>query len=177
MVAILLGKSYEHLKFNPQDASAFYLAQIYQLSAGLNDTSTPLPFGVPDPSTFSPDASYVRASALWTLTLVINLTCLVFATLLRRWAQQYFHITQRPRGLRKRARVREFTAQGVERLQLQRISSILPGFFHLSAFSFLCGLYHYTNNTVDLVVLSSGSVFIGLYSFASIISYFPHGNI
>ncbi len=178
VVAILLVKSYERLKLNSQDASAFYLSRIYQLSAGLNDTSTSLPFDVPDPSTFSPDASIVRASAFWTVSLVISLSCLVFATLLRQWAQRYLHITRQPRGQRKRARIREFTAQGVEKLQFQRISTLLPGLFHLSVFSFICGLYHYTsNNTIDLVFLSTAGIFLGIYVIASIISSSPIGII
>jgi hypothetical protein len=64
MVAILLTRSYDRLKLNSQDASAFYLSQIYQTSTGLNGTSTPLPFEVLTPSTFSPDLSSVPASAL-----------------------------------------------------------------------------------------------------------------
>ncbi|KAI9448959.1 hypothetical protein BJY52DRAFT_294172, partial [Lactarius psammicola] len=140
MVAILLTRSYDGLKLKSQDASAFYLSRIYQLSAGLNGTSTPLPFDVPAPSTFSPDPSSVRASALWSLSLVISLAGTVIATLLRQWARRYLHLTQEPRGLRKRARIRELTVQGVERLQLQWMSLVLPGLFHLSVLLFLYGL-------------------------------------
>ncbi|KAH9066753.1 hypothetical protein EDB87DRAFT_1531087, partial [Lactarius vividus] len=93
MVAILLTRSYDGLKLSSQDASAFYLSQIYQLSASLNGTSTPLPFEVPAPSTFSPDPSSVRASALWSLSLVINLAGTVIATLLRQWARRYLRLT------------------------------------------------------------------------------------
>ncbi|KAH9004799.1 hypothetical protein EDB86DRAFT_3099304 [Lactarius hatsudake] len=178
MVAILLTRSYDGLKLNSQDASAFYLSQIYQLSAGLNGTSTPLPFEVPAPSTFSPDPSYVRASALWSLSLVISLAGTVIATLLRQWARRYRRLTQEPRGPGKRARIRELTAQGVERLRLHWMSLVLPGLFHLSVLLFLYGLVHYSNNNVvDLVVLSSALICLGLYLFTSIISYFPFGSI
>ncbi|KAI9440629.1 hypothetical protein H4582DRAFT_1481961 [Lactarius indigo] len=178
MVAILLTRSYNGLKLNSQDASAFYLSQIYRLSAGLNGTSTPLPFEVPTPSTFSPDPSSVRASALWSLSLVISLACTVIATLLRQWARRYLHLTQEQRGPGKRARIRELTAQGVERLRLQWMSLVLPGFFHLSVLLFLYGLFHYSNNNVvDLVVLSSALIWLGLYLFTSIISCFPFGSI
>ncbi|KAI9465056.1 hypothetical protein BJY52DRAFT_761636 [Lactarius psammicola] len=129
MVAILLGRSYQDLRLNPQDVSAFYLSQIYQLSAGLNGTSTPLPFKVSDPSTFSPAPSSVRASALWSLSLVISLACTVIATLLRQWTRRYLHITQEPRGPRNRARIRELVARGIEMEQLQRLycfASVIP---------------------------------------------------
>ncbi|KAH9080212.1 hypothetical protein EDB83DRAFT_2284158, partial [Lactarius deliciosus] len=140
MVTILLGRSYQDLRLKSHDVSAFYLSQIYQLSAGQNGTSTPLPFKVSDPSTFSPAPSSVRSSALWTLSLVISIACTVIATLLRQWARRYLHITQEPRGPHHRARIRELVAQGVEREQLQRMSLVLPGLFHLSVFLFLSGL-------------------------------------
>ncbi|KAI9458191.1 hypothetical protein BJY52DRAFT_1186997 [Lactarius psammicola] len=178
VVAILLTRSYDGLKLNSRDASAFYLSRIYQLSAGLNSTSTPLPFEVPTPSTFSPDPPSVRASAFWSLSLVLSLAGTVVATLLRQWAWRYLHLTQEPRGPGKRARIRELTAQGVERLQLQWMSLVLPGLFHLSVLLFLYGLFHYSNNNVvDLVVLSSALICLGLYLFASIVSYFPFGSI
>ena len=121
MIALLLTKSYDGLKLNSQDVSAFYLSRIYQLSAGLNGTSTPLPFEIP--STFSPHRSSVRASALWSLSLVTSLAGTVIATLLRQWARRYLHLTQEAHGPRKRARIRELTAQGVERLRLQWMSN------------------------------------------------------
>ena len=176
MIALLLTKSYDGLKLNSQDVSAFYLSRIYQLSAGLNGTSTPLPFEIP--STFSPHPSSVRASALWSLSLVTSLAGTVIATLLRQWARRYLHLAQEPHGPRKRARIRELTAQGVERLRLQWMSSALPGLFHLSVLLFLYGLFHHSsNNVVDLVVLLSALISFGLYLFASIISYFPFGSI
>ncbi len=116
--------------------------------------------------------------ALWSLSLVISLACTVIATLLRRWARQYLNITQEPRGPSNRARVRELVAQGVEREQLQRISSVLPGLFHLSVLLFLSGLVHSSNNSaVDLVILLIAFICIGLYCFASVIPLSPFGNI
>ena len=178
MIAILLTRSYDGLKLSSQDVSAFYLSQIYQLLASLNGTSSPPPFEVPVPSTFSPDTTSERATTLWSLSLVISLAGTVTATLLRQWARRYLHLTQEPRGPHKRARIRELTMQGVERLRLQWMSSVLPGLFHLSVLLFLYGLFHYSNNhVVDLVVLLSVLICFGLYLFASIASYFPFGSI
>ncbi|KAH9027748.1 hypothetical protein EDB84DRAFT_299561 [Lactarius hengduanensis] len=171
MVTVLLTKSYDGSKLNSQAASAFYLSQIYEL---LGDPNSFDPLLTPK-STFLPDSSSVRASALWSLSLVISLAGTVIATLLRQWARRYLHLTQEPRGPGKRARIRELTAQGVERLRLQWMSLVLPGLFHLSVLLFLSGLIHYSNN--DLVVLLSALICLGLYLFTSIISYFPFGSI
>ena len=177
MLAVLLQKSSQDLTVNPQDVSAFYLSQIYLLSVSENGTSTPLPFKVTDPST-SPASSSVRTSALWSLSLVISLTCTVIATLLRQWARRYLHITQEPRGKRDRARLRELVAHGVEIEQLQRISSVLPGLFHLSVFLFLSGLIHSSHDSaVNLVILLIAFICIGLYCFASVIPLTSFGKI
>ena len=178
MLSILLRKSYQDLRLNPQDVSAFYLSQIYQLSAGPNGTSLPLPFKVSDPSTFSPAPSSVRASVVWSLSLVISLTCTVIATLLRQWARRYLYITQDPRGPRNRARIRELVAQGVEMEQLQRLSSVLPGLFHISVFLFLSGLVHSSNNSVvNLAILLVAFICVGLYCFATVVPLSPFGKI
>ncbi|KAN0127591.1 hypothetical protein V8E53_014569, partial [Lactarius tabidus] len=174
MLAVLLGRSYQDLTLNPQDVSAFYLSQIYQLSASQNGASTPLPFKISDPFTFSPTSSSVRTSALWSLSLVISLSCTVIATLLRQWARRYLHITQEPRGTRNRARIRELVAHGVEMEQLQRISSALPGLFHLSVFLFLSGLIHSSyNSAVNFVILLIAFICIGLYCLASVMPMIP----
>ena len=178
MVAILLGKSYQDLRLNSQDVSAFYLSQIYQQSAGLNGTSIALPFQVSDPSTFSPTSSSIWTGALWSLSLVTSLACTVIATLLRQWARQYLFITQEPRGLRNRARIRELVAQGIEKEQLQRISLALPGLFHFSVFLFLSGLAISSHTSaVNLVIRLITFICTGLYFFASVISIPPFGII
>ena len=177
MIAVLLGRSYQDLTLNPQDVSAFYLSQIYQLSASQNGTSTPLPFKVSDPSTLSPASSSVRTSALWSLSLVISLSCTMIATLLRQWARRYLHITQEPRGKRNRARIRELVARGVEMEQLQRISSVLPGLFHLSIFLFLSGLiYSSHDSAVNLVILLIAFICIGFYCLASVVPLSSFGK-
>jgi hypothetical protein len=105
---------------------------------------------------------------------VISLSCTVIATLLRQWARRYLHITQEPRGTRNRARIRELVAHGVEIEQLQRISSALPGLFHLSVFLFLSGLIHSSHNSaVNFVILLIAFICIGLYCLASVMPMIP----
>ncbi|KAI0294090.1 hypothetical protein B0F90DRAFT_1341343 [Multifurca ochricompacta] len=176
MVATLLGRSYQALNLNSQDISAFYLSQIYQLSAPQqNGSSIPLPIRIPDPSTFSPATSAVWVSALWSLSLVISLYCTLVATLLQQWERQYLHTTQDPRGPRMRARIRELMAQGVERMQLQQMVSLMPALFHLAIFSFLAGLVIYLfniNHSVFLVILASVGLCTSHYLCATLVPIF-----
>ena len=172
MVATLLARSFQDLKFNSQDASAFYLSQIYRINAGQSGSTAPLPVKVPDPSTYSPSTSVVWVNALWSLSLVTSIACTLFATLLQQWARRYLHTTQEPRGPRIRARIRALMIQGIERLQLSQVASLLPALFHLSIFLFLAGfvifLFH-VNHAIFWVILASVAACVALYSYASLV--------
>ena len=170
MVAILLGFSY-------QNASVFYLSQIYQLQllAVQNGTSTPPPSQVPNPPIFS---FSIWTSIAWSLSLIISLVCTVIATLLQQWIRRHDQITQEPRGVRSRARVCELVAQGVEMPQLRRMSSVLLGLFHLSVGLFLSGFVSSINdNVVFLVALAVTSICVALYYFVSVVPLSPHFHI
>ena len=163
MVAILLGLSY-------QNASVFYLSQIYQLQllAVQNGTSTTPPLSrAPDSPVFS---FSIWTSIAWSLSLIISLVCTVIATLLRQWARRHLQITREPHGVRSRARVCELVAQGVEMPQLRRISSVLLGLFHLSVGLFLSGFVSSINdNVVFFVALAVTSICVVLYYFVSVV--------
>ncbi|KAH9000391.1 hypothetical protein EDB92DRAFT_1940127 [Lactarius akahatsu] len=90
-VAQLLVGSLQNLQRNSQDASAFYLAHIYQLTPGSNASSVHFPS---DPTAFVPPTTAIWVSTLWSLSLVISLTCALLATLLQQWARRYLRITQ-----------------------------------------------------------------------------------
>ncbi|KAI0252046.1 hypothetical protein BJV78DRAFT_1374403, partial [Lactifluus subvellereus] len=165
MVAILLGRSYQPFS---QDASGFYLAQIYQLSTSQNDSFIHLPSGPSEPSTvtFSPTASAVWVNALWSLSLVISVTCVLFASLLQQWARRYLHITQGQRNPQKRVRIRELMVQGVEKYHLPWVASALPALFHISIFVFLAGhvfSLSNINHAVFMVVLTCVGACAALY--------------
>ncbi|KAH9972335.1 hypothetical protein BGW80DRAFT_1139832, partial [Lactifluus volemus] len=84
-LAALLTVSVQDLKSNPQDTTAFYLANIYQLLADPNISSilaTPV-----QPPVFSPPKSAVLVNSLWFLSLVISLTSALLATMLQQWAR------------------------------------------------------------------------------------------
>ena len=102
------------------------------------------------------------------MSLVISLFCTVIATLLRQCARRYLQITQEPRGARNRARVCELVAQGVEIKQLQRMSVVLVGLFHLSVGLFLSGFIYAINYGVAFWgTLSVALIFVVFYTFVS----------
>ncbi|KAI0252882.1 hypothetical protein BJV78DRAFT_1373057 [Lactifluus subvellereus] len=150
VVTILLSKSYSDLQPSSQRAS-------------------PLPLTSSGSSTLSPDsppAFTVWVNALWSMSLVINLTCVLFASLLQQWAYQYLHITQGVRNPQKRLRIRELMAQGVEKYHLPWVASALHPLFNISIFLFLAGLVIFLSNishTVFVVIFTCVATCAALY--------------
>ncbi|KAH9040401.1 hypothetical protein EDB85DRAFT_1925969 [Lactarius pseudohatsudake] len=174
-VAQLLVGSLQNLQLNSQDASAFYLAHIYQLTPGSNASSVHFPS---DPTAFVPPKTAIWVNTLWSLSLVISLTCALLATLLQQWARRYLRITQRGDDPQKRARIRELMLQGLKRLiRLRSMAELLPTLLHISVFLFLAGFVVYLSTFNHFVAKMVGactgaSTLLYLYvSFASIISF------
>ncbi|KAI9465052.1 hypothetical protein BJY52DRAFT_761577 [Lactarius psammicola] len=154
-VAQLLGSSLQNLQLNPQDASTFYLARIYQLTPGSNASSIPLP---DDPATFKPPRTAIWVSTLWSLSLVISLTCALLATLLQQWARRYLRITQKRNDPQKRAQIRELMRQALKKsVRLRWMVELLPALLHISVFLFLAGFVTYLFAFNHLVAKLAGA--------------------
>ncbi|KAF8263946.1 hypothetical protein EI94DRAFT_537389 [Lactarius quietus] len=139
VVASLISVSIQDIRPNQQITSNFYLANIYQAVADPNRSnfsSTPLP----SPPTFSPPTFAVWVNALWFLSLVISLTCALLATLLQQWARRYLKVTQPHYSPHKRARIRAFFAEGVDKFFLPWAVEVLPTLLHVSLFLFFAGI-------------------------------------
>jgi hypothetical protein len=174
-VASLISVSIQDLQQNPQDTSNFYLANIYQATINPNASSS-LPSSPPP---FSPPNYAVWVNALWFLSLAISLTCALLATLLQQWARRYLKVTQSRYSLHKRARIRAFFAEGVEKLLLPRAVEILPGLLHISLFLFFAGLVVFLRNinlTIFKLVLSWVGVCTALYGCVTVIPIFRHDS-
>ncbi|KAH9054795.1 hypothetical protein EDB87DRAFT_1418172 [Lactarius vividus] len=164
-VASLISVSIQDIRPNPQDTSNFYLANIYQTVSDPNrsNTSTSLPSSPPP---FSPPVYAVWVNSLWFLSLVISLTCALLATLLQQWARRYLKVTQPRYSPQKRARIRAFFAEGVDKFLLSQAVEVLPTLLHISLFLFFAGLLVFLWNvylTIFKVVLSLVSVCTAVY--------------
>jgi hypothetical protein len=155
--------------------SNFYLANIYQATINPNASSS-LPSSPPP---FSPPNYAVWVNALWFLSLAISLTCALLATLLQQWARRYLKVTHSRYSLHKRARIRAFFAEGVEKLLLPRAVEILPALLHISLFLFFAGLVVFLRNinlTIFKFVLSWVGVCTALYGCVTVIPIFRHDS-
>jgi uncharacterized protein DUF6535 len=138
---VLVSVSYQDLKPNSRDTSAFYLANINQPLADpdLNASASSVPL---HPPAFSPPKHVIWVNSLWILSLAVSLTCALLATLLQQWARRYLKITQPPPHYspHKRARIRAFFSDGVHKLRLPAVAEALPTLLHLALFLFFAGL-------------------------------------
>ncbi|KAI9462041.1 hypothetical protein F5148DRAFT_982897, partial [Russula earlei] len=137
-VAALLAVSIPDIRPSSQDNSAFYLAHIYQQ---LSQSPVSIPATLNDPSApFSAPTLAVWYNGLWLLSLVISLTCALLATLLQQWARRYLRVAYPRLSPYKRARIRAFYADGVDKLHVPWTVEALPALLHISLFLFFAGL-------------------------------------
>ena len=184
-VAAFLVGTYQTLQPSPQDTSAFYLAAIAQIlavSTG-NGSQTTIPISLPpippNPSTFRPPRSAIWFNSLWFSSLVLSLTCALLATSLQQWARRYLRVTQPRYSPHKRARIRAFFAEGIEKLHLPWAVEALPALLHISVFLFFAGLIVFLStihHTVFSAVLCCMSLCIGLYLCITLLPIFRHDS-
>ncbi|KAH9175646.1 hypothetical protein EDB89DRAFT_327725 [Lactarius sanguifluus] len=179
VVAAFLTVSVHDLRPDPQDKPTFYLENIYQLLADSNRTDVTTSSTQPHPPTFSPPGSAVWVNSLWSLSLVIALSCALLATLLQQSARRYIKLTQsRPSSsLHKRARMRAFFDRGVQELHFQWAVDALPILLHSSLLIFLAGFAVFSfgsNLTVFKVVMSWVGLCALIYSCFTLLSIFRY---
>jgi hypothetical protein len=127
---------------------------MYQQTPGSNVSSIPFD----DPATFEPPTSAIWVSTLWSLSLVVSLTCALLATLLQQWARRYLHITQKRNDPQKRAQTRELMSQALTKLvRLSWMIELLPFLLHTSVFLFLSGFVVYLFSFNNLVAELAGA--------------------
>jgi Family of unknown function (DUF6535) len=175
-VAELVAVSIQDLRPNSQDTTAFYLEKIFQLLADPNVSRSSILATSTKPPPFSPPKHAIWVNSLWFLSLAMSLTCALLATLLQQWARRYLRNTQPPRySPHKRARIRAFFADGIEKLHMPWAVEALPTLLHTSLFLFFSGLLIFLFNidhTVFSVVVWWVGLTMGVYGCITVIPIF-----
>ncbi|KAH9056371.1 hypothetical protein EDB87DRAFT_1239137 [Lactarius vividus] len=175
-VASLISVSVQDIRPNPQDTSNFYLANIYHTltDPGSNISTSSFPASPPP---FSPPNYAVWVNALLFLSLVISIICALLATLLQQWARRYLKITQPRYSPHRRARIRAFFSEGVDKFLLPWAVEALPTLLHISLFLFFPGISVFLWN-VSLTIFKSVVSWIGictaLYGCITFVPIFRH---
>ncbi|KAN0105393.1 hypothetical protein V8E52_011060, partial [Russula decolorans] len=179
-VAALLAVTVQDLRPNSQDTSAFYLGNIYQVLADPNVTRPSTPSPVAKPPSFSPSRNAVLVNSLWFLSLVMSLSCALWATSLQQWARRYLGRAQPARcSPEKRARMRAFFAEGVDKMHISWAVEGLPMLLHLSLFLFFGGLALFlfnVNHEVFSYVISWIGLFFLVYGLITLLPIIRHDS-
>ena len=172
--------SVQDLRPRSQDSSAFYLQNIYQLLANPNVYDSFAPPPVVTPPVFSPPRYAVWVNSLWFLSLAISLTSALLATLLHQWTRRYVTVTQPIQSSpHKRARIRAFFANGVDKLHLPWVIEALPTLLHLSLSLFLAGLLIFlfnVNQTAFKAVVGWIALSAGVYACITFMPIFRYDS-
>ena len=136
---------------------------MYQIQTDPNISRAFLPS---EPPPFSPTTSAIWVNVLLFLSLLISLTCALLATLLQQSARRYVGFTQQPEySLHRRARIRAFFSEGVDKSHISWVAEAMPALLHISIYLFISGLLVWLFNTSGLVFLSVG-LFSALFAVA-----------
>ncbi|KAH9030764.1 hypothetical protein EDB85DRAFT_1402900 [Lactarius pseudohatsudake] len=162
------------------DTGSNTVAILTQISQQLsNGSQTSAQAYVAPSSPFKPSTSAVWVNALWFLSLVISLFCALLATLQQHWARRYLRLTQPQCAVHKRARLRSFFAEGVERFHLAFAVEAIPALLHISVFLFLTGLVislftiHHTIAYIILAATVTGGI---VYTMITVMPVFCHNS-
>ena len=168
------------LKPNSQDTSNFYLGNIYEVLADPNITRASIPSSAAKPPPFSAPRYAIWVNSLWFLSLVVSVSCALWATTLNQWARRYIRLTQPALcNPEKRARLRAFYANGVDKMHTPWAVEGLPMLLHLSLFLFFAGLAVYlfnVNQEVFHCVVSWIGLFLAVYGLISLLPIICHDS-
>jgi hypothetical protein len=134
---------------------------------------------LPNQPPFRLTASAVRVNTLWLSSLALSLSSAVWVTFVQQWTRRYLLVADRPYGPQKRARIRAFFADGVERFGLQAAIEILPSFRRFSILLFFIGLVDFLlnlNRVVGLTLLSLFAVAALIYILLAIMPLCYHNS-
>ena len=174
VVATFLVVSYPLLQPNSTDTTNQLLTQISRQLAS-NGTGSSQPSSPANNPPFHPPASAVRVNTLWFTSLAFSTACALWATLMQQWTRRYVQVADRPYAPPRRARIRAFFSDGVEKFALAAAVEVLPALLHTSVLLFYIGLIDFLiniNHTVAFFLLTWVAVGVLTYFVLSMMPLF-----
>ncbi|KAH9055208.1 hypothetical protein EDB87DRAFT_1642772 [Lactarius vividus] len=165
IVTAFIMESYKKLSPDSGDQTVVLLTQLV-------NTPTGAPVVVQSSPPFKAPASIVRVNVMWFLSLILSLSCALLATLVQQWARRYLEYAQHRGAPRRRARIRAYMFEGVEKFRLPQVVEAIPLLLHTSVFLFFAGLIDFIlpiNEVVAFSALSCVVVFALIYAILTLL--------
>ena len=154
--------TFQDLTQDPQDVSAFYLKNIYQLLATLDSNSlTSIPPTLAEPPAFTPPRYALYVNSLFLLSGVLSAAAALSAILRQQWAKRYIMATQQPSHTpHQRARIRAIFVVDTKGPDIMPGSGVAALYLPLSVILFFVGglIYLLNINRFVLAVLATSVV-------------------
>ena len=147
VIAISLVESYKWLSPDPSQETADRLnqtvTQLTQLSQQLVNISQGIPLeqiAAESSQPFKRTDLVVSINIIWFASIVVCISCAVFATLIQQSARRYLALTQGRGTPHERARLRMFLFNGIRRFYAFRFFQLLGMSMHISLLLYCVGL-------------------------------------
>ncbi|KAF8262563.1 hypothetical protein EI94DRAFT_1456293, partial [Lactarius quietus] len=117
-------------------------------------------------------ASVVRVNVLWFLSLILSLSHALFPTLMQQWARRYLEYVKHRSAPRKKARIRAYMFEGVEKFPLPQAIEAMPLPLHTSVFIFFAGLIDFLlpiDKAVAFSILGCVVIFAFVYTILTLL--------
>jgi len=166
VIATTLSVSFQDLRPNPQETSAFYLRLIYQLLANPDISQLQAPTTLATPPAFSPPLYAIVVNGLLFSSVLCSLTSAALAMLLQEWAHRYRMVTRQPNlAPDQRARVRETFSNFSSGRYILWGTYLMTLLVHISISFFLLGglIYVFNTNYAVFAFMCITSVFVPLH--------------
>jgi Family of unknown function (DUF6535) len=121
-------------------------------------STSPAPFRV-SPTAF-------RVNTFWFLSLAFSISCALGATLVQQWARHYQLSVEGHSIPHKRARIRAYLKEGVDKFGVTALVNGIPVLLHISVFFFMLGLFEYLlsiNPAIAFLTFGTVGVFLSFY--------------
>ncbi|KAI9439747.1 hypothetical protein H4582DRAFT_1544562 [Lactarius indigo] len=165
IVAAFITESYKKLSPDSGNQTVALLTQLVNVSTGA-------PVAVQSGPSFEVPASIIRVNVMWFLSLILSLSCALLATLVQQWARRYLEYAQHRGAPRRRARIRAYMFEGVEKFRLSQTVEAIPLLLHTSVFLFFAGLVDFLvpiNKVVAFAALGCVIVFALIYAILTLL--------
>ncbi|KAF8898937.1 hypothetical protein BD779DRAFT_1486317 [Infundibulicybe gibba] len=168
-ITAFLIESYRLLTPNSEDLTVSILWQMSQQLAVMSNSSLP-DVSIPPPAlaaaSFTPSHNAILCNLFWFLSLAFSLVCALAATLVDQWARTYAQATENQPAPHKRARVRAYLHEGLQRFGIKTVVETIPALLHVSLLLFFAGLVEFLvpiNNVLSHLIAAILAIFACLY--------------
>ncbi|KAG6832773.1 hypothetical protein H0H87_000426 [Tephrocybe sp. NHM501043] len=173
-VTAFIIEGYKLLQQDSSDVTNILLIELLaaQIKAANSSSSVVMPSALPIIQ-FIPSRSSVTLNILWFLSLAFSLAAALSVTLVQQWVRDYLQRIQRHNEPLRRARVRTFVFNGIEKWKMDVVVEYIPTLLHISLFLFFAGLYIFLVNINDSVSIAVAAVFLGCVAFYGLATLAP----